>query len=99
LIIPRKRQAIRPGRYRSPSEIGFEIIKEIFLLNLLLKVLTFNPDNIIISGYNPIVIISYYFPQNPLYSISADRIATFFGDHKAKTAEICGRSERFSVLS
>jgi len=79
LIPARKNRAINDDRGSVPSEISCEIVKEKVLFDLYIGDSGINdPDNIIESKGNAVPVLSYYFPQDPFYSISFYRMPTFF---------------------
>jgi hypothetical protein len=55
-----------------------EVGKEILFGYRFLQAGGVHPDHKIVSGDNSAAILSYYFPQNPFYSISSGRHTTFF---------------------
>lgn len=87
MIIPRKSRAATDRRRSLPSIVLAEIGKEIFLSDPVSQYLRYHPDNIIVPGTDPHPIVSYYFPQDPFYSISPGGLAAFFRHHQAKTAD------------
>lgn len=70
-----------------PTIIGFEVGKEIVLFYLVGYHFRDNPDYIIITGFNPVTVYSYYFPQDAFYSISFWGRAAFFRYAQAKAAD------------
>lgn len=87
LIHPTKSQASGESLLLFPTKIGFEVGKEIVLFYLVGYHFRDNPDYIIITGFNPVTVYSYYFPQYAFYSISFRRRAAFFGYAQAETAD------------